>query len=121
MFGKLALVILVFGGSAVYLLAARQSRMQVASELAQAQLRINAADERLVELRTRIAERVTPEQVERMAAEIGGLAPMIPGPGGSEQGSQLADNPPDAGRPGSSLPRPTQNRNRIAGVDTPPQ
>jgi hypothetical protein len=55
----------------------RQSRLQVASEIAQTQVRINQEDERLWVLRAKIAERVTPEQVERLADGIE-LRPLVP-------------------------------------------
>jgi hypothetical protein len=54
----------------------RTSRLQVASELAQTQLRIDREDERLWILRARIAERITPSEVERLAADIP-LRPLI--------------------------------------------
>ena len=70
MFAKLVAVVLVLGACGCALLALRQSRLQVASELAQTQLRIEQEDERLWVLRARIAERVTPEQVEQMASDV---------------------------------------------------
>jgi len=54
----------------------RQSRLEVASELAQTQLRIEHEDERLWVLRARIAEKVTPSEVERMAADVH-LRPLV--------------------------------------------
>jgi hypothetical protein len=49
----------------------------VASELAQTQLRIQQEDERLWVLRARIAERITPSEVERLAADVGPLRPLV--------------------------------------------
>ena len=43
--------------------------------MAQAQLRVQRADERLYELRTQVAARVTPQQVEVLAKASGGLRP----------------------------------------------
>lgn len=80
MFSKLAFVILSLGVVGCSLLALRQGRLQVASELTQAQLRINAADERLWLLRARIAKGVTPEQIELMAQSIGSLRPVVEAP-----------------------------------------
>lgn len=80
MFSKLAFVILSLGVVGCSLLALRQGRLQVASELTQAQLRINAADERLWLLRARIAQGVTPEQIELMAQSIGPLRPVVEAP-----------------------------------------
>jgi hypothetical protein len=76
LFAKLVAVVLGLGACGCALLALRQSRLQVASELTQTQLRINGADERLWVLRARIGGRVTPEQVEQLAASIGPMRPM---------------------------------------------
>lgn len=77
MFAKCAFVVVAVGACGCGLLALRQSRLQVASELARTQMRIAAADERLWALRTRIADRVSPRNVERMAAVIGPLKPIM--------------------------------------------
>ena len=77
MFAKLIAVILALGVCGGTLLALRQSRLQVASELAQTQLRIEREDEQLWVLRARIAARVTPSEVERMAADVGPLRPLV--------------------------------------------
>jgi len=77
-FPKLVAVVVALGACGCTLLALRQSRLQVASEIAQTQIRINQEDERLWVLRARIAERVTPEQVERLAADVGPLRPLVP-------------------------------------------
>lgn len=78
MFAKLVAVVVALGACGCTLLALRQSRLQVASEVAQTQIRINQEDERLWVLRARIAERVTPEQVEQMARTVGPLRPLVP-------------------------------------------
>jgi len=67
------------------LLALRQQRLQVASELAHTQLRIAAADERLWALRNRISESVSPGNVEQMAVGLGTLRPIgeEPAPAGT--------------------------------------
>jgi hypothetical protein len=75
-FAKLVVVVLALGACGCTLLAMRQSRLQLASELTQTQLRINHADERLWALRAQIAARVRPDEIERMAAEIGPLHQM---------------------------------------------
>jgi hypothetical protein len=75
-FAKLVAVVLALGACACTLLALRQSRLEVASELAQTQLRIQQEDERLWVLRARIAERITPSEVERLAADIP-LRPLV--------------------------------------------
>jgi hypothetical protein len=76
-FPKLVAVVVALGACGCTLLALRQSRLQVASEIAQTQIRINREDERLWVLRARIAERVTPEQVERLAEGVD-LRPLVP-------------------------------------------
>jgi hypothetical protein len=76
-FAKLVAVVLTLGVCGCTLLALRQSRLQVASELAQTQLRIDREDEQLWILRSRIAARVTPSEVERMAADVGPLRPLV--------------------------------------------
>ncbi len=69
MFAKLVAVVLTLGVCG-YLLALHGNRAQVASELAQTQLRIDREDEQLWILNSRIAARVTPSEVERMAADV---------------------------------------------------
>ena len=77
---KIALLVIALGACACTLLAMRQSRLQVASELTQTQLRINAADERLWQLRARIGSEVAPERVEELAAGLGALRPLAEAP-----------------------------------------
>src|SRR5207237_9800977 len=76
-FAKLVAVVLTLGACGCALLALRQSRLQVASELAQTQLRVQQEDERLWVLRARIAERITPSEVEKLAADVGPLRPLV--------------------------------------------
>lgn len=73
---KCGMVVLAIGATACGLLTLRQSRLQAASELAQAQIRIGASDEHLWALRSQIAARVTPGNVERMAQSVGPLRPI---------------------------------------------
>jgi len=77
---KFAVVVISLGACACTLLAFRQSRLQVASELTQTQLRINAADERLWLLRARIGAEVAPARIEEMATELGDLRPLAEDP-----------------------------------------
>ncbi len=77
MFAKIVAIIVALGVVGCALLALRQSRLQAASELAQAQLRMQEHDARLWKLRARIAARVSPAEVERLAAALGPMAPMI--------------------------------------------
>lgn len=78
MFAKLVAVVVALGACGCTLLSLRQSRIQAASEIAQTQLRINQEDERLWVLRAKIAEQVTPAQVEQMADSVVSLRPLIP-------------------------------------------
>jgi hypothetical protein len=75
-FLKLAAIVAALGVVAAGLLSLRQSRLQVASELAQCQLRIGKADDRLWSVRTRVAAAVTPARVERLASSLGPLRPV---------------------------------------------
>lgn len=76
MLAKIVFLIVSMAAIACALLAIRQSRLQTASEIVQAQVRINAMDERLAALRIAVAERVAPDQVRAMAADITDLVPL---------------------------------------------
>jgi hypothetical protein len=76
-FGKIVALILSLGIFACALLAVRQARIQAFHELTQTRLRIRAQDERLWELRTQIAARVTPDHIHEMAAARRKLKPML--------------------------------------------
>lgn len=76
MFAKVVVVILALGVCACSLLALRQARLQAANQLAEARLRVRAVDERVSLVRTAIAGRVTPEQVEQMTDEA--QEPLVP-------------------------------------------
>jgi hypothetical protein len=78
MTAKLAVVILAFGLMAAGLLSTRQSRLQAGHEVAAARLRIREHDERLLELRARIASRVSPGEVRRLIRESDDIAPLVP-------------------------------------------
>lgn len=80
MFAKLVVVILTIGACACTLLSMRQARLQAAHELARAQLRVRACDERLWALRADIGRRVMPDQVRQMADALGNFRPMLPLP-----------------------------------------
>jgi hypothetical protein len=126
MFSKLTFLIVALGVVGCALLALRQQRLQAASEMAQAQLRIRAADERLFELRSQVAARITPQQIEKLAVEAGGLRPAtndLPGEltsneltGLDEQGNFAPPEEVDkkkqtkpAGQPGKTKPaRPSK-------------
>jgi hypothetical protein len=78
-FAKIAVVILSLGVCACSLLALRQARLQAANELAEARLRVRAIDERVSLVRTEIASRVLPLEVEAMTTEVAGLlGPLVP-------------------------------------------
>ncbi len=91
MFAKLAVLVVAIGACGCSLLALRQQRLQVASELTRAQLRIQAADERLWELRADIAMRTTPGAVRVLAAELGPMKPVISVPTGLPADWVVAD------------------------------
>jgi hypothetical protein len=77
-FPKLAFLVIVLGVFGSSLLAMRQSRLQAYSELAQTQLRIRQQDEHLLNVRSRIAQAVAPTNVQRLAANVGPLKPLVP-------------------------------------------
>lgn len=76
MLAKIVFLIVSMATIACSVLAIRQSRLQTASEIVQAQVRINAMDERLAALRIAVAERVSPEQVRAMAVGMTDLVPL---------------------------------------------
>ncbi|HHN77368.1 MAG TPA: hypothetical protein ENK11_01660 [Phycisphaerales bacterium] len=78
MAAKLAVVLVALGLIAASLLSMRQSRLQAAHEVTSARLRIREHDERLLKLRSEIAERVTPEAVREMLKESGELDRLAP-------------------------------------------
>lgn len=69
MFAKLVVLVLGVGGSAVGMLALRQSRLQAAHEAAEARLRMRIHAERTRNLRAEIAARVTPEALTEFARD----------------------------------------------------
>lgn len=79
MFGKLAITIVALGAFACALLAMRQSRLQAASEVAQAQLRIQKLDDELLRTRSEIARRLAPHELEALTRTVGPLKPIIVG------------------------------------------
>jgi hypothetical protein len=97
-FAKLVVLVLAIGGTAVGLLALRQSRLQAAHETAQARLRMRAHAERTMEIRTEIARRVTPEALAEFANDPD-LVPAIearhvPGDPVLEDAEGTGDVPP---------------------------
>lgn len=95
-FAKLVVLVLCLGGSAVGMLALRQSRLQAAHEAAEARLRMRTHSERTMDLRTEIARRVTPEALAEMAAGVD-LVPAVeslPGAGGEIDGPEPATEAP---------------------------
>lgn len=101
MFAKIAAVILSLGVCACSLLALRQARLQAANELAEARLRVRGIDERVSLVRTEIAARVIPGEVEQMTAEVESvLGPLIPIALRDEVPIEIAsDEPGGAGGP----------------------
>ncbi|KAA0215340.1 MAG: hypothetical protein DYG94_04365 [Leptolyngbya sp. PLA3] len=77
MFCKLLAIIIAIGLTACGLLSMRQARLQAVHELADAQLRIWRHDERLLLLRAKIAQRITPDGVREMLARCADLPELI--------------------------------------------
>ncbi len=106
MFGKLAITIVALGAFACALLAMRQSRLQAASEIAQAQLRIQKLDDELLRARSQIARRLAPHELEALTRTVGPLKPIIVGEPlpsleelGDAQSPQSANPPADPPNP----------------------
>ena len=123
MFAKIALVILSLGVCACTLLALRQARLEAANELAMTRLRVRRLDERISQVRTKIAPLVTPQNVERMIRElhdtIGPLEPITP--------LQASATPPtpqpspvSTSRNDTPRPRPAQPATMLVDHQTPP-
>lgn len=74
LFAKMVVMVLAVGSTAVGVLALRQSRLQAAHEAAQARLNMRQHAERTMELRNRIAARVSPEALAMYAVQ----ADMVP-------------------------------------------
>lgn len=98
MLGKLLALILWMGLTACALLAMRQSRLQLAHELAQVQLRIARHDEALWQERVRIARNVSPARVQEMAVRLGPLRPLLAEPGPSLAGGEGKDRGEESGQ-----------------------
>lgn len=95
-FAKMVVLVLCLGGSAVGMLALRQSRLQAAHEAAEARLRMRAHAERTMDLRAEIARRVTPEALAELA-EMTDLVPAVetlPDAGGLMSGPEPATEAP---------------------------
>lgn len=137
MFGKLAITIVALGAFACALLAMRQSRLQAASEIAQAQLRIQKLDDELLRTRSEIARRLAPHELEALTRTVGPLKPIIvgeplpsleeleaeqpaqsasPPAGPSNPQAKPADNPPD--KPSTKTP-PTKKETKSKPVSAP--
>jgi hypothetical protein len=118
MLARVAVLTLVAGGTACALLAQRQSRLQVASEVAQAQLRITSADERLWVMRAEVGRRVTPGEVQRMASALGPMRPIMEFPVVTgEVGRRVAEGEPGfvgPPRPPRSSSRTNEGSSRVA-------
>lgn len=78
---KLAVVIVAVGAAALVLLGLRQSRLVAAREMARARLEVRALDEEVSAIRSRIAERVHPETVEKLVRmldeRVGPIEPIV--------------------------------------------
>ncbi len=133
MFPKLVAVILGVGVIGCGLLALRQQRLEAASDLARVQVHLRAQDERLLQLRTEIARRVSPEHVREMAVAIGPLRPLVPvlpadgrtidvrRASTEPSGPVVEDAPPLPRTPGSPLRAAVSPAKPKPAVKTPPK
>lgn len=76
---KLGLVVVCAGVIGATLLSARHLRLRAAHELTMTRVQIIEHDAALWELRSAIGAKVTPEQVEAFAADLGQLKPIVTG------------------------------------------
>jgi len=81
MFAKLLVLIISIAAVGAATLAQRHARLEAARELASARLHIRELDERLAEMRIRIARHVDPARVETLGDRIGATEPIIRMPG----------------------------------------
>lgn len=102
LFAKMVVLVLCLGGSAVGMLALRQSRLQAAHEAAEARLRMRAHAERAMDLRAEIARRVTPEALA-VLAETTDLVPAVETL--RDAGAPIEGREPLTGAPGEVLRR----------------
>lgn len=104
MLAKIVFLIVSMATIACTVLAIRQSRLQTASEIVQAQVRINAMDERLAALRIAVAERVAPEKVREMAADMADLIPLAQAAGDAAREAREHATPPPVDTPRQQRP-----------------
>lgn len=69
MFVKLIVLILALGSTGVGVLSVRQSRLVASNEMTQARMRARHLDQRSMELRAQIAQRITPDQIRAMLGD----------------------------------------------------
>ena len=69
MFVKLIVLIMALGSTGVGVLSVRQSRLVASNEMTQSRLRSRELSQRAMELRAQIAQRITPDQLNRMISE----------------------------------------------------
>ncbi len=78
MFPKVVFLILSVGAVAAAQLGIRTARLQLANASARATERVEEHDKTLWRLRSEIASRITPEQVEHRVLALGPLRPVSP-------------------------------------------
>lgn len=94
LFAKMVVLVLAVGGTAVGVLALRQSRLQAGHEAAEARLRMRVHAERTMELRSQIAARVSPERLASFAHDAGYVHVIQARPAG---GHALTSDPESPG------------------------
>ncbi len=121
MFWKLACCIMCMGIFGCSLLAMRQARLQAAHEMAQTQLRIRAADERLFKIRTEIGLEVRPDNVRSLVAGVTSLKPIIfpraeNEPATTKAGTKGADAKTTDGKSGTAKPTDRKTTDKKPGT-----
>jgi len=69
MFVKLIVLILALGSTGIGVLSVRQSRLVASNEMTQSRLRARQHDQRTLELRMQIAQRITPDHIRAMLGQ----------------------------------------------------
>lgn len=76
MFSKVAALIVCLGLIACMMLAIRQQRVQAAHQLAKSQTSLAKLDQDVLRLRSQIAAKLTPDQIEQAGTKLGRLMPL---------------------------------------------
>jgi len=74
---KVLLIVLGIGACGLWTLSLRQGQLRAGHDLAQARLDLVRIDERIRDVRARIAVRTSPEEISVLAGELRAMVPAI--------------------------------------------